>query len=99
MPLRRTSVSSLRGGDSWSAVSDETDDTTPSGIKRRRTATAGFQPLAQVRETAAAEQDVVRPWMVEVREHDVVLGKFGGEREMKKKKNEKEKSTTTTKTI
>lgn len=58
--------------DFMSAVSNETDDASRSSVKRRRTANAsnGFQPLLPVRE----DDKGVRPWMVEVRDHDVVLG-------------------------
>lgn len=65
-----------QSNDLLSAVSNETDDASRSSVKRRRTATAGFQPLARVKENNAAggQEEEVRPWMVEVRDHDVVLG-------------------------
>jgi hypothetical protein len=78
-----TSSTNNKGGgadDYMSAVSTETDDASRSSVKRRRTANAsyGFQPLARVREGRHAQEDDkgVRPWMVEVRDHDVVLGTF-----------------------
>lgn len=78
-----TNHSSSRATDDLhTAVSDETDNASRSSVKRRRTGTAlGFQPLAQVREGGGVdskEDDSVRPWMVEVRDHDVVLGKCLG---------------------
>mmetsp|Transcript_25587 Transcript_25587/g.48457 ORF Transcript_25587/g.48457 Transcript_25587/m.48457 type:complete len:606 (-) Transcript_25587:196-2013(-) len=61
--------------DLLSAVSIETDDASRSSVKRRRTATAGFQPLARVKENnVGGQEEDVRPWMVEIRDHDVVLG-------------------------
>jgi len=58
-----------------SAVSVETDDASRSSVKRRRTATAGFQPLARVKENnVGGQEEDVRPWMVEIRDQDVVLG-------------------------
>ena len=66
-----------QSNDLLSAVSIETDDASRSSVKRRRTATAGFQPLARVKENnvqGGQEEDIVRPWMVEIRDQDVVLG-------------------------
>ena len=78
---RRTSsaswTSSQQRDDLLSAISIDTDDASRSSVKRRRTATAGFQPLARVKENnVGSQEEEVRPWMVDVRDQDVVLGEL-----------------------
>ncbi|KAL7575890.1 hypothetical protein ACA910_003202 [Epithemia clementina (nom. ined.)] len=69
-----------------STLSNDTDDcdtASRSSVKRRRTQNSsssfGFQPLAQVKESAVdagngENEPDVRPWKVDIPDHDVVLG-------------------------
>lgn len=73
--------------DHISTLSNDTDDcdtASRSSVKRRRTAgivssgsSLGFQPLGPVKEGSAHNGDAdgdVRPWKVDIPDHDVVLG-------------------------
>lgn len=73
------------GDDIVSTLSSDTDDADTESrcsLKRRRTtstasgssSTLGFKPLQQVKEGAANDEPDVRPWKVDIPDHDVVLG-------------------------
>lgn len=84
---RRTASSSVISNQS--SEGGDADDASRTSLKRRRTSAGGviepsssassypgFQPLPRVPETKNHGDDVRQPYMVEVQDHDVVLGEF-----------------------